>query len=191
MKFAVRIALVVSFLLTIMPVARAEETADFTIRPGDILQVTVWKEEGMDRELVVLPDGTITFPLIGTVSVQNLTTSAAQTLVKEKLKKSIPDAAVTVMVKAPLGHTVNVLGQVLKPGEILMGRRMNVMQAISQAGGLTPYASEGSVVVLRNVNGEKKSIEYPYDDISRGRHLEKDVDLVPGDVIVVPTAGLF
>ena len=191
MKSLVRCLLVSSFLLTINSSSYAQENADFTIRPGDVLQVTVWKEEGMDRELVVLPDGSLNFPLIGTVVVQDLTTIAAQNLIKDKLKKSIPDASVTVMVKAPLGHTVNVMGQVAKPGEIVMGRRMNVMQALSQAGGLTPYASEGSIVVLRNVNGEKKSIEYPYNDISRGRDLDKDVDLVPGDVIFVPTAGLF
>jgi len=187
----VRIMLALSFFLTMNIGVRAGEANDFTIRSGDVLQVTVWKEDGMDRELVVLPDGTITFPLVGTVVVQDLTAVAAQDLIKDKLIKFIPDAAVTVMVKAPLGHTVNVLGQVVKPGEIVMGRRMTVLQVISQAGGLTPYASESSIVILRNLKGEKTSIEYPYDDIVRGRHLEQDVDLVPGDVIVVPTAGLF
>lgn len=191
MKSFVRCMLVLSFLLTISVGASAQDASEFTIRPGDVLQVTVWKEEGMDRELIVLPDGTINFPLIGTIVVKDLTTVAAQNTIKEKLKQSIPDASVTVMVKAPLGHTVNIMGQVAKPGEIVMGRRMNVMQALSQAGGLTPYASEGSIVVLRDVNGEKKSIEYPYNDISRGRNLDKDVDLMPGDVIFVPTAGLF
>jgi polysaccharide export outer membrane protein len=71
-----------------------------------------------------------------------------------------------------------------------MGRKMNVMQVLSQAGGLNPYASEGSIVVLRNEDGKKKSIPFPYDDVASG-DFEKDVDLLPGDVIFVPTSGLF
>lgn len=178
-------------MLIIVSGARAEAPDEFKLRPGDVIQVTVWKEEGMDQELAVLPDGTVNFPLAGVISVQDLTPVAAQELIKSKLKKTIPDATVTVMVKAPLGHTISVLGQVAKPGELVMGRKMNVMQALSQAGGLTPYAKEGSIVVLRNVNGEKKSIPFPYDDVASGDHFDKDVDLMPGDVVFVPTAGLF
>ncbi len=95
------------------------------------------------------------------------------------------------LASSPLGHTVSVLGQVSKPGELVMGRKMNVMQALSQAGGLTPYASEGNIVVLREANGVKTSIKFPYDDVASGEHFDKDVDLMPGDVVFVPTAGLF
>lgn len=172
--------------------AQAKDAADdFVIRSGDVLQITVWKEEGMDREVVVLPDGTITFPLIGTVQAQGFAPERLQANIKGMLSTMIPDASVTVMVKAPLGHTVSVMGQVAKPGDIVIGRKMSVMQALSQAGGLTPYASEGSIIVIRTENGEKKSIEYPYKDIARGKELDKDIDLKPGDVIFVPTAGLL
>jgi polysaccharide export outer membrane protein len=165
---------------------------DFFIIAGDVLQITVWKEEGMDREVLVLPDGTVTFPLIGTLQVRGLTPSAVQAEIKEKLKKYIPDASVTVMVKAPLGHTVSVIGQVVKSGEVVMGRHMDVMEALSQAGGLTPYASTSHIVVLRyGPDGKKSSIDFPYDDVAKGRDLDKDIELKPGDVVVVPTAGLF
>lgn len=164
---------------------------DFHIMPGDILQVTVWKEQGMDREVVVLPDGSITFPLAGTITVQNITTAEAEGLIKEKLAKSIPDAAVTVAVKAPLGHKVNVLGQVQKPGEVLMPSEMSVMQALSQAGGLTPFASENSITIIRQGTEGKESIPFAYDSVASGRHPENDILLKPGDVIVVPTSGLF
>ena len=190
MSSIVRLILVLSFVLTIPFGAKAAADTDFKIRAGDVLQVTVWKEDGMDRELVVLPDGTINFPLIGAVLVQDKTPMQAQEFIKEQLKRSIPEASVTVMVKAPLGHTISVLGQVAKPGDIVMGRKMNVMQALSQAGGLTPYARENKIVVLRNVNGEKKSFEFPYDDVAGG-DFEKDLDLMPGDVVFVPTSGLF
>lgn len=169
----------------------AVSTNDFSIIAGDVLQITVWKEEGMDREILVLPDGSITFPLIGTLQVQGMTPKMVQADIKTKLKKYIPDASVTVMVKAPLGHTVSVLGQVAKPGEIVISRHLGVMEALSQVGGLTPYASSSHITVLRYVDGKKTSIDFPYDDIARGRHLDRDIDLKPGDVVVVPTAGLL
>lgn len=165
--------------------------SDYFVTAGDVLQITVWKEEGLDREILVLPDGTITFPLIGTLQVQGLAPSAVQAAIKAKLKSLIPDASVTVMVKAPLGHTVSVLGQVSKPGEIVMTRHIGVMEALSQVGGLTPYANTSHIMVLRSVNGKKTSIQFPYDDIAVGQHLEKDIELRPGDVVVVPTAGLL
>jgi polysaccharide biosynthesis/export protein len=164
---------------------------DFKISGGDVLQVTVWKEEGMDREVLVLPDGTMTFPLIGTVLVADKTPAEAQEIIKKKLQDSIPDAAVTVMVKAPQGHTVSVVGQVTKPGEIVMARRMSAMEALAQAGGLTPFASKGNVFIIRRDGAEKKTIELPYNEIAKGESLDHDIDLNPGDVIFVPTAGLF
>lgn len=169
------------------------EAADdsYGIIAGDILQITVWKEETLDREVVVLPDGTINFPLIGSVAVQGLTPAKAQKTIKEKLVNFIPDASVAVSVKAPLGHTVSVIGQVNKPGEIIMGRRLTVMQALSQAGGLTPYAREGRIIVLRRVDGKEISIPFPYADVAAGRDLEQNITLLPGDVVVVPTSGLF
>jgi polysaccharide export outer membrane protein len=164
----------------------------FRVLPGDILQITVWKEEGMDREVLVLPDGSISFPLIGTMAVKNKTPSQIQSSVKEKLIPFIPGASVTVAVKSPLGHKVNVLGQVQEPGEIILVKATGVMQALSQVGGLTPYADTDDIVVIRRrEDGEKQVIEYPYDKIVRGRALDQDFDLKPGDVIVVPTAGLF
>ena len=88
------------------------------------------------------------------------TPSTVQSELKEQLKKFIPDASVTVIVKAALGHTVNVIGQVNKPGEIMMGHRLTVMQALSQAGGLTPYASEGSIIILHHENGKETSSSF-------------------------------
>jgi polysaccharide export outer membrane protein len=164
---------------------------DFKICGGDVLQITVWKEDGMDREVLVLPDGKLTFPLVGTLSALGLTPGQLQNAIRERLKDKIPDASVTVMVKSPLGHTVNVLGQVAKPGELLIARKMTVMQALSQAGGLTPYASESGILVIRHEGPEKKSIEIPYKDLAHGEQLEGDIDLRPGDVVFVPTAGLL
>lgn len=183
------LTLLFTFLAFSEPATAAD--AAFQIRPGDVLHVTVWKEEGMDQETVVLPDGSITFPLVGSLSVQGLTPAQAADAVKDKLKRAIPDAAVSVVVKAPLGHTVSVMGQVAKPGDIVLGQRTTVMQALSQAGGLTPFAKASGVKILRKEGEKETSIDFPYDDVADGDSLDKNIILQPGDVIVVPTAGLF
>ena len=182
-----------ALLLTVCGVSHpaAAGSSTFTIIAGDVLQITVWKEDGLDREVLVLPDGGITFPLIGTIQVQGHTPADVQEIVKKKLKNLIPDASVTVSVKAALGHAVSVVGQVAKPGEFIISHRLTTMQALSQAGGLTPYASESNIIILRHKNGKDISIPVPYDDISQGDKLDKDISLEPGDVVVVPTANLF
>src|SRR5262249_52597363 len=114
-----------------------------------------------------------------------------QDLLKEKLQKYIPDASVVVVVKAALGHSVSVIGQVQKPGEFIMGHHFTVMQALSQAGGLTPFADEGEIIILRHTDGKETSIPFPYEDVIEGDSLDKDILLRPGDVVVVPTGGIL
>ena len=174
--------------------SRAATAAEdgFVILPGDVLQINVWKEEGMDQEVLVLPDGTITFPLIGTLAASDMDPAALQATIRRKLNSYIPDAAVTVSVKALLGHKISVIGQVQEPGDVILSTRTGVMQALSEVGGLTPYADENDIIVIRkNADGEKEKIPFPYKAITKGHELEKDIDLVPGDIIVVPAASLF
>jgi polysaccharide export outer membrane protein len=184
------IALMWLIFVAVAP-ALADEDA-YTICSGDVLQISVWKEDTLDREVIVLPDGSVDFPLIGSVIVKGLTPANVQNIVKEKLKKFIPDASVSVVVKADLGHTVNVIGQVTKPGELIMGHHLTVMEALSQAGGLTPYASTHKIIILRKDDeGKETKIPFPYSDVASGDDLDKDIVLKPGDVVVVPTAGLL
>jgi len=167
------------------------EEAPYTIIAGDVLQITVWKEDSLDREVIVLPDGAITFPLVGSINIQGKTPGEVEGLIKEKLKSFIPEASVAVVVKADLGHTVSVIGQVTKPGELVMGHHLTVMQALSQAGGLTAYANENRILILRRVEDKEIPIPFPYDDVSNGNELDSDIVLRPGDVVVVPTGGIF
>lgn len=190
MKAALTLLAMLIFYSSIIPSAFAADQS-YTIRPGDVLQISVWKEDNLDREVVVLPDGNVTFPLIGTVSVQDKKPADVEDHIKRALEKFIPDAVVSVTIKAALGHTISVIGQVTKPGELVMSHRLTVMQALSQAGGLTPYANEGRIKILRQVNGKRISIQFPYDDVVKGESLDKDIALEPGDVVVVPTSGLF
>ncbi len=179
-------------LIILSPFQAKATTDDFVVLAGDILQITVWKEDGMDREVQVLSDGTITFPLIGTVEIQGKTLPEVQSTMKELLAPAIPTASVTVSVKAPLGHKASILGQVQSPGEFVMNTKIGVMQLISQAGGLTPYADKGKITIIRRTaQGGKEVIDFPYKKISRGKDLDKDIDLKPGDVVIVPDSGLF
>lgn len=167
--------------------------ANYKLNPGDILQITVWKEEGLDRETLVLPDGTVAFPLVGTLQARGKTVGQLQDEIKAGLEKAIPDAPVTVVVKNALGNTVDVIGQVLKPGEFVAAHPLTVMQALSLAGGLTPYASEKRISIVRhNMDGKDQHLEFPYyEDILDGKNLDKDIVLQPGDVVLVPAASLF
>jgi polysaccharide export outer membrane protein len=167
--------------------------ANYTLNPGDILQITVWKEEGLDRETLVLPDGTLAFPLVGTIAAAGKTAAQVQAEIKTGLEKAIPDAPVTVVVKAANGNLVDVIGQVAKPGEFVAAHPLTVMQALSMAGGLTPYASERRISIVRHSgSGKDEHIEFPYyDDILNGKNLDKDIVLKPGDVVLVPASSLF
>jgi polysaccharide export outer membrane protein len=163
----------------------------YTLRSGDMLHISVWKEDQLDREVLVLPDGTLDFPLIGSVKAQGLSPNDLKTLITQKLKPFVPAAAVTVVVKETRGNSVSIIGQVARPGDIVMSHSLTIMQALSQAGGPTAYADEDSIVILRKVDGAETSIPFDYSDVSRGRDLETNITLMPGDVVVVPTASLF
>ena len=161
------------------------------LNAGDTIAVSVWREEDLRRDLVVLPDGAISFPLAGTVTVQGLRTDEVEALLAKRLEKYIPDAVVTVSVTGASGYRVYVIGEVSRPGEYVAPRRITVMQALSLAGGLTPYAGESSIRVLRRENGETISIPFAYSDVKRGRALDTDIELRSGDTVVVAGQTLF
>ena len=189
MRFFSLVVMVTTVLLTAFG-AKAQSDG-YALNPGDVLQVSVWKEDGLDREVLVLPDGSVTFPLAGTVQAKGLTAGQLEVELKKRLSPFIPDASVSVSVKAPLGNVVSVIGQVAKPGELVISHRTSVMQALSMAGGLTPFASSGNIIILHRENGKESATPFPYDDVVRGRELSSDIFLTPGDVIVVPNASLF
>ena len=179
------------FAILIPTEASAAEDG-YVILPGDILQVSVWKEIDMDREIVVLPDGSFSFPLIGTLNAQNKSPSELQNIILSKLQYFIPEAAVTVTVKAPLGHKASVIGEVQTPGDVFLNSSTTVTQALSQVGGFTPYADKDDIIIVRkNLDGSKEKIQFSFSDISKGKNLLDDIDLIPGDIVIVPTSGLF
>lgn len=163
----------------------------YLLSPGDVLLVSVWREEQLQRELVVLPDGTISFPLAGRVDVVRKTSEEVEQILANRLKKYIPDAAVSVSVVAAAGYRIYVVGAVNKPGEFQVPRRITVMQALSLAGGLTPFAGEDSIRIIRRENDRTIAIPFAYSDVKRGNKIETDIELKSGDTVVVAGESLF
>jgi polysaccharide export outer membrane protein len=165
--------------------ARPARPAYF-VRPGDLLQVSVWKEDYLERDVLVRPDGGISFPLAGDVVAADHTVSEIRDSIAQKLSRYIPDPVVTVAVKEIGGNKIYILGQVQRPGTFVMNPRVDVMQALAMAGGATPFAALNDIKILRRSGGRQEVIDFRYSDVERGRRLEQNVMLESGDIIVVP-----
>ena len=158
----------------------------YTVQPGDKLQVSVWNEPDLEREVVVAPDGGIAFPLVGEMSVIGKSIVEIRQEFSARLGRYIAEPIVTVTVSEALGNKIYVLGQVKKPGQYVVNPMVDVMQALSMAGGTTPFASLNDIVILRRRGSQQAAIRFRYEDVSSGRNLELNVILESGDVVVVP-----
>jgi polysaccharide export outer membrane protein len=163
-----------------------DDSSFYLIQPGDLLEVSVWREEYLEREVVVQPDGKISFPLVGVLNAGGTTVDEVQTRVAERLAQYIPDPVVTVSIKEIRGNRVYVLGQVQSPGQFIMNPTVDVIQALALAGGTTPFAELNDIKILRRSENRQMLIEFRYGDIARGRNLEQNIILQSGDVIIVP-----
>ncbi len=159
---------------------------DYRLQPGDVLTITVWKEKDLEQEVLVRPDGGLSFPLAGEINAEGQTVAAVRQTIAERLKRYIPDPVVTVAVKSIGGNHIYVIGKVTRPGEFPFSRPLDVMQALSLAGGTTPYAALNDIVILRRDNGAQRALPFRYADIARGRNLGQNVILESGDTVVVP-----
>lgn len=162
------------------------DTRGYLVQPGDLLHISVWKEEGLDHEVLVRPDGGISFPLAGELDATGQTVEDIRAEITERLARYIPGLVVTVSVRAINGNKIYVHGQVNNPGEFVMNPRLDVMQALSVAGGTTAFASTSNIFVLRRRDGRQVALPFRLDDIVRGRNLDQNILLEPGDVVVVP-----
>ena len=159
---------------------------DYQIGPEDILDISVWREKDLQREVLVRPDGWLTFPLVGNVEAAGKTAQQLENEIRQRLRKFISDPVVTVTVKKIQGLKVFVMGRVGKPGEYMVGRYVDVLQALTLAGGLTPFAKEDKIKVLRKQGGKEIVIPFDYSEVKKGQRLEQNITLRSGDVIVVP-----
>ena len=160
--------------------------AAYRLQPGDVLTVDVWKEKELQQEVLIRPDGGITFPLAGDLVAAGRSVEDLRGDLAARLNHYIPDAVVTVGVKAVAGNRVYVIGKVNRAGDYMLVRPTDVMQALSLAGGMTPFADSNSIKVLRRDNGKERAFEFRYGDVEQGRRLEQNILLQGGDTVVVP-----
>jgi polysaccharide export outer membrane protein len=158
----------------------------YKLRPGDVLTVSVWKETDLQGEVLIRPDGGITFALAGELEAAGHTVGELTTMLEARIRRYIPDAVVTVTVKAATGNRVYVIGKVNKPGDFPLTGPIDVMQALSLAGGATPFADLNAIRVLRRDGDHQMSITFHYNEIARGRRLDQNILLKNGDTVVVP-----
>ncbi len=158
----------------------------YRLQPGDLLQVVVWKETDLQSEVLIRPDGGISFALAGDMQAAGLTTDQLRAELEIRVRKLVPGGVVTVSVKAPNGNRIFVIGKVARPGDFPLLRPVDVMQAISMAGGVTPFASANDIRVLHRDGMHQNSVRFRYNDVAMGRHLEQNILLQSGDTVIVP-----
>lgn len=160
---------------------------DYKIGPGDLLEVSVYGEDSLNKkDLVVRPDGNMSFPLVGDVKVGGLTTSQAKDELEKSLREFVPGAVVALNVGQLGSLQYYVVGKVNKPGMFNVAKPLTVLQALAMAGGLTPFASESSILVVRNSGKKTVNLPFNYKEIRKGRNIEQNITLERGDVVVVP-----
>ncbi|HAZ95005.1 MAG TPA: sugar ABC transporter substrate-binding protein [Porticoccaceae bacterium] len=183
------IALSVFLILTstVAAVANAAPALEaYLLNPGDQLMVSVWNEESLERTITVLPDGKISFPLVGHLTAAGETASVLEDKITAKLDAFIADPEVNVTVTNTRGNVSYVVGKVLKPGPIVMVQATTVMQALAMAGGLNEFASANSIKIIRSTGEQETLLKVRYSDLEKGSDLSSNHRLEAGDVIVVP-----
>lgn len=163
-----------------------EKGEAYLLSPGDVILVSVWREESLQQEVRVLPDGSITFPLAGRVEVAGLDSTAVAQKVAAKLEEYLPDPSVSVVVTGIEGNLVYVLGKVTKPGPVVMAGPTAVLQALSMSGGLDKFADEDAIKIVRRKGRSQEILPVRYSDLISGRDMSSNIQLQAGDTLVVP-----
>jgi len=168
------------------PPKAATEDPNYSIASEDVLTIDVWKEPEISRTVPVRRDGKISLPLLNDVQAAGLTPTQLGSEIVEKLRATIVHPQVTVIVAQMSSQRIYVLGQVTRGGAYPLVPDMTVMQALSIAGGFTPYANVKKIQVMRKENGGDKIFPMNYKQVISGRKTEQNIHLKPGDTIVVP-----
>ena len=158
----------------------------YKVLPGDVLEVSVWGEENLQREVLVRPDGAFSFPLCGDIAAKNQTVTQLKDEITTRLTRFISDPVVTVSVSEILGNKIYVIGQVRDPGVFVVNPQVDVLQALSMAGGTTAFANLNDIKILRRNGENQQALRFRYDDVVKGKDLQQNIVLQSGDVIVVP-----
>jgi polysaccharide biosynthesis/export protein len=184
LKFAI---LPIFMLATVSLAAKGQGVeGDYRLHAGDSITISAWKEIDLQRKVMIRPDGKFSFPLAGEVQAAGRTADEVRVDIENKLKKYIPEAVVTVVVEDFAGNRIYVIGQVNKPGMFIMNPQLTVLQALSLAGGGTPFAKLDDISILRGSGSGQKSLPFRYSQVVDGKSLQQNITLESGDVVIVP-----
>ncbi|NDQ56050.1 MAG: sugar transporter [Acidipila sp.] len=164
----------------------AIEDPDYIIGPEDSLAINVWKETELSHAVQVRPDGKISLPLLNDLQAAGLSPQQLAASITEKLRKFIAEPQVTVIVTGILSRRIYIMGEVGKPGAVPLLHGMTVLQALSGSGAFSQFADTRKIYILRNENGKQVKYLFNYKEVIKGRHTEQNIELKPGDTIVVP-----
>ena len=159
---------------------------DYRVGSGDVIKITVWKEPEISSTVVVRPDGKISLPLINDLYVDGKTPMELQQIVGEKLAPFVNSPSVTVTVQEIRSKKIYVIGEVSQTGAYQITQPTTVLQILTEAGGLLPFAKQKNIYVLRTANGRQEKFSFNYKDVLKGKNVEQNIILVPGDTVVVP-----
>lgn len=173
--------LFISFIM----LSSAAMAGDYRIGPGDVLTISVWKNQDLTRQLAVLPDGTFHFPLVREIKAEGKTIVELEELLVTKLKDFVPEPDLSIGVTQVNSMVIYVIGKVNNPGRFTINTNVDVLQGLAIAGGLNPFAKEKEITVFRKVEGKTTIFNFNYDEVSEGKKLEQNIMLSRGDVIVV------
>jgi polysaccharide export outer membrane protein len=161
-------------------------TDDYVLGPGDVLDISVWKDDALSKLVTVLPDGKISFPLIGEVIAGGKSIGQLRIELKKSLSRYVPDLNLSVVVTQINSMLVYVIGRVNSPGRFALNTKINVLQALAIAGGLNPFAKRGKIKIFREEKNGTQIFPFDYDDVTKGNDLRQNIRLRRGDVVVVP-----
>jgi polysaccharide export outer membrane protein len=165
---------------------KVAKDASYVIGAGDVLLLTVWKDAALSRQMVVLPDGTVSLPLGGNIVAAGKTVAQLESEIAGKLEEYMTDPVLDISIVQANSMIVFVIGKVLNPGRFPVSTDINVLQAIAMAGGPNRFADTDSIQVHRKEKGRTLLLDFNYDEVLRGVRLEQNIQLQRGDVVVVP-----
>ena len=160
----------------------------YPIGPGDVIGISVWKDEALTKDVVVLPDGTISFPLLGLIKAAGKTVAQLKAELEEKISQYVPEPTLNVELRQVNSLVVYVIGRVNVPtaGKLQLNTNIDVLQALAMAGGLNPFAKRDKIKIFRKEGEKTRTYAFNYDQVTEGKHLEQNIELKRGDIIVVP-----
>jgi polysaccharide export outer membrane protein len=158
----------------------------YVIGPEDVLNILFWREKNLSGEVMVRPDGRISLPLLNDIQAAGLTTDELREKVMAEANKFVEDPTATIVVKQINSRKVFITGNVSKPGLYALAGPLDVLQLIALAGGLLEYSDSSKVRVMRKENGAPVAHLFNYDEVAAGKNLKQNIELKPGDTVVVP-----